>query len=55
MEVCDLFIGCFEEAGCRMISMSCEEHDEHAAVTTKTHAATPPPLQFLLPLLPTNC
>lgn len=33
MEVCDLFIRIFEEAGCRMISMSCEEHDEHAAAT----------------------
>lgn len=28
-EVCELFIGIFRREGCRLIEMSCEEHDAH--------------------------
>ncbi|KAF9589146.1 hypothetical protein IFM89_019462 [Coptis chinensis] len=28
---CDQFLGIFETEGCRMVEMSCEEHDRHAA------------------------
>ena len=30
---CDTFLGIFEQEGCRMIPMSCEEHDRQAAST----------------------
>ena len=32
-EVCTLFVEIFRSQGCKMIEMSCEEHDEHAAAT----------------------
>ncbi|KAG9446783.1 hypothetical protein H6P81_012911 [Aristolochia fimbriata] len=28
---CDAFLSIFEQEGCRMVEMSCEEHDRHAA------------------------
>jgi arogenate dehydrogenase (NADP+) len=30
---CELFLSFFREEGCRMVEMSCEEHDRQAAST----------------------
>ena len=32
-EICDLYIDIFRSEGCRLIEMTCEEHDAHAAAT----------------------